>query len=74
MSSMARPGPRKLKDAAARALRGGNHQKALAAYLALNTLGNVTSKSRTERLVMGSVSVLLVILTVLVAWQGDGPA
>lgn len=45
----------------------------IAAYLALNTLGNVTSKSRTERVVMGSVSVILVVLTALVAWQGDGP-
>jgi len=45
----------------------------IAAYLALNTLGNVTSKSRTERVVMGSISVILVVLTTLVAWQGDGP-
>ena len=46
----------------------------IAAYLALNTLGNVTSKSRTERVVMGSVSLTLVLLTAIVAWQGEGPA
>jgi uncharacterized membrane protein YhdT len=46
----------------------------IAAYLALNTLGNLTSKNRTERLVMGSVSLVLVLLTAIVAWQGDGPA
>ncbi len=45
----------------------------IAAYLALNTLGNLTSKSRTERVVMGSVSLILVVLTALVAWQGTGP-
>ncbi|MDJ0962546.1 MAG: hypothetical protein QNJ88_18070 [Acidimicrobiia bacterium] len=46
----------------------------IAAYLALNALGNLASKSRTERVVMGSVSLILVVLTVLVAWQGEGPA
>jgi CRP-like cAMP-binding protein len=35
---MARPDPRRLKDAAAEALRGGNHEKALVAYLALARL------------------------------------
>jgi hypothetical protein len=46
----------------------------IAAYLALNTLGNIASKNRTERLVMGSISLILVVLTALVAWQGEGPA
>ena len=45
----------------------------VAAYLVLNTLGNLASQSRVERLVMGPASSVLVLLTAVVAWQGNGP-
>jgi hypothetical protein len=40
---------------------------ALAAFLALNTLGNVTSKSRIERTLFASMTAILAVLCASVA-------
>lgn len=45
----------------------------LAGFLVFNTLGNLASKSRFERLVFGPVTAFLVVLCVTVALTGDGP-
>ncbi len=46
---------------------------ALAAFLALNTLGNIASKSRVERFVFGPTTAILVLLCAIVAVNGPGP-
>ncbi len=46
----------------------------IAGYLALNTVGNLASTNRFERLAWGTVSAVLVILAVILAVQGDGPS
>ena len=45
----------------------------LAAFLALNTLGNLTSKSRLERTLFAATTATLAILCAFVAFAGPGP-
>jgi hypothetical protein len=47
---------------------------ALAGFLALNTLGNLSSESRIESIVFAPTTAILVVLLVVVAFTGDGPA
>ena len=46
----------------------------IAGYLAFNTIGNLGSSNRFERWVWGATSAGLVVLTVVVALRGAGPA
>ena len=45
----------------------------IAAFMVLNTLGNVSSESRFEKIVFAPSTAILVILLVIVALTGDGP-
>ena len=45
----------------------------IAGYMALNTLGNLASKSRFERLAFGPMTALIAVLCVVVALNGSGP-
>ena len=45
----------------------------LAGFLVLNTLGNLSSESRFEKIVFAPVTAVLVVLLVILALTGDGP-
>ncbi len=45
----------------------------IAGFMVLNTLGNVASKSRAERLVFGPITAVLAVLCIIVAAGGNGP-
>ena len=45
-----------------------------AAFFTLNTLGNLSSESRFEKLVFAPVTAVLVLLMVVLALTGDGPS
>jgi hypothetical protein len=46
----------------------------LAGFMVLNTFGNLSSESRFEKMVFGPTTTILVVLLVIVALTGDGPA
>lgn len=45
----------------------------LAAFFTLNTFGNLSSESRIEKVVLGSVTAVLVVLMAVLAATGEGP-
>ena len=45
----------------------------IAGFMVLNTLGNLASRSRTERTVLAATTAVLAVLSVIVALTGSGP-
>ena len=46
----------------------------IAGFMALNTLGNLASRSRLERTMLAAVTAVLAVLSAYVALTGSGPA